>query len=67
MFLRIVAVVLALSIGGDVGAKELDANVAGRLASLALDCVHKAYPNKIAHVLRSDDDARIPRDLTPAF
>jgi len=38
-----------------------------RFASLALDCVHREYPNKIAHVLNSDADARPPRELTPAF
>ena len=36
-------------------------------AGLALDCVHKEYPNKIAHVLNSDADLGPPRDLTPVF
>ncbi|CAF1450204.1 unnamed protein product [Adineta steineri] len=38
-----------------------------RFASLALSCVHREYPNKIAHVLTSDADIHAPRDLTPAF
>lgn len=38
-----------------------------RFARLALDCVHREYPNKIAHVMQSDADARPPRELTPAF
>ncbi|MEQ9315221.1 MAG: DUF2891 domain-containing protein [Henriciella sp.] len=38
-----------------------------RFARLALDCVHRPYPNKISHVLQSDEDARTPRELTPAF
>ncbi len=38
-----------------------------RFAKLALDCVHKPYPNKIAHVLQSDEDAQTPQQLTPAF
>lgn len=38
-----------------------------RFARLALDCVHKEYPNKIAHAMNSDADARPPRELTPAF
>lgn len=38
-----------------------------RFAILALDCVHREYPNKIAHVLQSADDARAPSELTPAF
>ena len=38
-----------------------------RFAILALDCVDREYPNKISHVLNSDDDARAPRELFPAF
>ena len=40
---------------------------AERFAKLALACVHKEYPNKIAHVLNDDDDVAPPRKLTPAF
>jgi hypothetical protein len=36
-------------------------------AELALACVHKEYPNKIAHVLNGDADVRAPHELTPAF
>jgi hypothetical protein len=46
---------------------RLDEAAAGRFARLALDCVHKEYPNKIAHVMNGDADARPPRELTPAF
>jgi hypothetical protein len=45
----------------------VDASAAGRFAELALACVHKEYPNKIAHVLASDADVLPPRVLTPAF
>jgi hypothetical protein len=45
----------------------LDPAAADRFANLALACVHQEYPNKIAHVLQSDSDARPPRELTPAF
>jgi hypothetical protein len=45
----------------------LDAATAGRFAALALDCVHREYPNKIAHVLSGDEDVGPPRELTPAF
>ena len=38
-----------------------------RFASLALQCVHQEYPNKIAHVLSSDRDVASPRQLTPVF
>jgi hypothetical protein len=49
---------------GDSG---LDAAAAARFARLALDCVHREYPNKVAHVLAGDADVRPPRALTPAF
>ena len=45
----------------------LDQPTAERFARLALDGVHREYPNKIAHTLESDADARPPRELTPAF
>ena len=41
--------------------------VTDRFAILAMDCVHREYPNKISHVLQSDEDAQPPRSLTPAF
>ena len=44
-----------------------DAAAAERFAKLALDCVHKEYPNKIAHTMNSDADVAPPRELTPAF
>lgn len=40
---------------------------AQRFADLALTCVHKEYPNKIAHVLTGDGDVKPPRELTPVF
>jgi hypothetical protein len=46
---------------------RFDASSAARFANLALDCVHKEYPNKIAHVLNGDQDVQPPRQLTPAF
>ena len=46
---------------------SLDPQAAERFANLALACVHKEYPNKIAHVMLSDADAQAPRMLTPAF
>lgn len=48
-------------------AETLPTETATRLADLALECVHKEYPNKIAHVMDSDVDAQAPRTLTPAF
>lgn len=43
------------------------AAVAERFATLALDCVGREYPNKIAHAMNSDADVKPPRELTPAF
>src|SRR5512140_558054 len=48
-------------------APTFDATAAARFATLALDCLHKEYPNKVAHVLNGDQDVKPPRDLTPAF
>ena len=47
--------------------KTLDIKFAERLAGVALDCMHREYPNKIAHLLNNDADAAPPRKLTPAF
>ncbi|MEO1476503.1 MAG: DUF2891 domain-containing protein [Pseudomonadota bacterium] len=38
-----------------------------RFAVLALDCVHREYPNKISHVMQSSADVKAPSELTPAF
>jgi hypothetical protein len=46
---------------------KLDEASAARFAHLALTCLHKEYPNKIAHVMVSDADALPPHLLTPAF
>ena len=46
---------------------DFDEAQASRFAKLALDCVHKQYPNKIAHSLNSDADVKPPRELTPSF
>jgi len=68
-WLRAGAFSLAVSLGGVAMAapEPLTEAAAGRFAHLALACLHQEYPNKIAHVLRSDADARPPHLLTPAF
>lgn len=48
-------------------AAEFPAEAAARFAQLALDCVHREYPNKISHVLQSEADVAAPSALTPAF
>lgn len=45
----------------------LDNTLAARFVTVALECVHREYPNKISHVLNRDADALSPRRLTPAF
>jgi hypothetical protein len=50
-----------------LSAADFDASMAARFFRLALDCVHKEYPNKIAHSMNSDADLKPPRELTPAF
>jgi hypothetical protein len=53
--------------GGLMADSDFDGAQAARFAKLALDCVHKEYPNKIAHSMNSDADLKPPRELTPAF
>ena len=64
-----IALLAAIALAPDpaVAADALEAQSAARFAALALACVHKEYPNKIAHVLKDDADVRPPRALTPAF
>ena len=50
-----------------MAASDFDQSQAERFARMALDCVHKEYPNKIAHAMNSDADVKPPRELTPAF
>jgi hypothetical protein len=57
----------AQAAGSSIPPPALDSGAAARFATLALACLHKEYPNKIAHVMAADADARPPHDLTPAF
>ncbi|MEP7015741.1 MAG: DUF2891 domain-containing protein [Verrucomicrobiota bacterium] len=54
-------------LAADEKTEGFDAKAAERFAKLALECVHKEYPNHISHVLNSDADVAPPRKLTPAF
>jgi hypothetical protein len=65
-----VAIAFVLHAAGGASAQApagFDAASATRFANLALSCIHKEYPNKIAHVLNGDADVKAPRTLTPAF
>lgn len=48
------------------GALDTD-RLAVNFARLALDCVHREYPNKVAHVLNGPEDALPPARLYPVF
>ena len=61
------AALLAVSTRAAEPAAPMDEASAGRLAGLALSCVHREYPSKIAHVMDGDGDALPPRKLTPSF
>ncbi len=74
----VLALCVALSGCGDKGGsgevKQKDeavspkpASVEDRFAQLALDCIHRPYPNKISHAMESDTDVAPPREMTPAF
>jgi hypothetical protein len=63
MFLLVVTLLALLA----PQAADIDRGAETRFAGLALACIHKEYPNKIAHVLNGDDDVEPPRRLTPAF
>lgn len=41
--------------------------VTERFAELALECVHKEYPNIIKHMMTGDQDVKTPKELYPAF
>jgi len=46
---------------------SLNPELADRFSALALSCVHREYPNKIAHTFSSDADAKTPSQLHPTF
>jgi hypothetical protein len=63
----IFALLAALPVAGQQTTPKLTAPTADKFARLALACVAKEYPNKIAHVLNSPADIKAPHELTPAF
>ncbi|MBL8922256.1 MAG: DUF2891 domain-containing protein [Myxococcaceae bacterium] len=58
---------LCLALPAVAAPGTVDEATAARFAKLALACVHKEYPNKLAHVLNGPADAKTPAKLTPAF
>jgi hypothetical protein len=45
----------------------LDADLAARMARIALGHVTREFPHKLDHVLLNDEDALAPRALHPIF
>jgi len=62
---RLIALLLVLGLAEAGFAAE--AGLEARFSRLALDCVHREYPNKIAHVMNSAADAGTPSALYPVF
>ena len=67
LILAVLTVAMTATSSGAQPVSTLDERTAGRFAALALACVQKEYPNKIAHVLNSPEDVKAPHELTPAF
>lgn len=67
MMFAMVILLAAPSLSAAEPEDQFNEKTAERFANLALACVHKEYPNKIAHVMQSDADAKPPHELTPAF
>jgi hypothetical protein len=65
--MRSASIAMLALLAAPLAAADLDRAMTERFSSLALQCVHQEYPNKIAHVLGSDKDVRPPRELTPSF
>jgi len=58
---------LFLLIAPSLPAQPASPSQSMRFKALALSCLHQEYPNKIGHVMSSDDDLAPPRLLTPVF
>ncbi len=47
--------------------REIDPMLAERFSRLALDCIHREYPNKVSRTMDGDHEIGPPRELFPAF
>jgi hypothetical protein len=80
--LRTLTLAIVIASGGACNAQEppevemfadrenglvLTAQGASHCANLALDCIHKEYPNKLNQVLESGEFLKSPKALHPAF
>lgn len=46
---------------------EIAPELAGRFSRMAMDCVHREYPNKVSRTMDSDAEVGPPRELFPVF
>jgi len=46
---------------------DISPELANRFSALALDCVHREYPNKVSRTMDSDAEVGPPRELFPVF
>lgn len=46
---------------------DINADLAGRFSRLALDCVHKEFPNKVSRTTDSADEMGTPKEIFPVF
>lgn len=46
---------------------RIDPALADRFSRLAIDCVHREYPNKVSRTMDSDAEVGPPRELFPVF
>ena len=46
---------------------DIDPELAARFARLAMDCVHREYPNKISRTYKDDEGIGSPKELFPVF
>ena len=46
---------------------RISPDLAARFSRLAMDCMHREYPNKVSRTMESDAEVGPPRDLFPVF
>ncbi|GAC32733.1 DUF2891 domain-containing protein [Paraglaciecola polaris] len=73
MKIKVVCLLFSMSCGVVFAAQDnataipSQTQVIDRFAQLALECVHKEYPNIIKHMMTSNEDVKNPKRLYPAF
>ena len=65
--MKAILIILILLLATPPSGSAFAAEPEARFARLALDCIHREYPNKIAHVMNSAEDTGTPSELHPVF